>query len=226
MGSSTRGRILIVTILVVLFTACLAGLPGTLLFPFAQTGRDHSSFHTRQKRTRRYTIPTPNILYYQVQGSTETDLAKEIQTKGPDGYAGYTNWYIRWGWPGFGHENCDLSKAWITAKVSVTLPEWDPPVGVPADLIKNWTEFSQALYTHEMGHVGNIDDALPLIQEAIQSSDCITADSAANSVLDKLRGWDCAVRRSNRPWEDRGGCFSIKGGGIICYVIIWANLVL
>ena len=159
--------------------------------------------------------PTPNILYYQVKGSTESELAKEIQTKGPNGFAGYTNWYIRWGWPGFGHEECDLSGAWITTKASVTLPEWDPPVGVPSDLIKNWTEFSQALYKHEMGHVGNITDALPLIEDAIHSADCVTADSAANIVLANcgvgtfsttIRPITAAPRGQCSP---EPGCFSV-----------------
>ncbi len=190
MGSSTRGRILIVTILVVLFTACLAGLPGTLFSRLPKQGEETPASTPSSNAGAAYTIPTPKILYYQIRGSTETDLAKEIQSKGPNGYAGYTNWYIRWGWPGFGHEECDLSKAWITAKVSVTLPEWNPPAGVSTDLINNWMEFSQALYRHEMGHVGNITGSLPRIQKAIQSSDCITADSAANAVLDKMRGWD------------------------------------
>ncbi len=190
MGSSTRGRILIVTILVVLFTACLAGLPGTLFSRLPKQGEETPASTPSSSAGEAYTIPTPKILYYQIRGSTETDLAKEIQSKGPNGYAGYTNWYIRWGWPGFGHEECDLSKAWITAKVSVTLPEWNPPAGVSTDLINNWMEFSQALYRHEMGHVGNITGSLPRIQKAIQGSDCITADSAANAVLDKMRGWD------------------------------------
>jgi predicted secreted Zn-dependent protease len=207
MFSSTRSRILIVTILVVLFTACLAGLPGTILSRLPKQGEATQSSTLPAGGSAVYAIPTPNILYYQIRGSTETELAKEIQTKGPDGYAGYTNWYIRWGWPGFGHEECDLSKAWITTKVSVTLPEWDPPTGVPADLIKNWTEFNTALYKHEMGHVGNINNALPLIQQAIQGADCITADSAADQVLDKLRGWDVEYDDKTDHGRTQGAVF-------------------
>ena len=207
MFSSTRGRILIVSILVVLFTACLAGFPGSLLSRLPRSGEPTLAATSAGLENAVYTIPTPRVVYYQVKGSTETELAKEIQTKGPDGYAGYTNWYIRWGWPGFGHEECDLSKAWITAKVSVTMPEWDPPVGAPADLIKNWMEFTQALYKHEMGHVGNINKALPLIQEAIQSSDCITADSAANYALDKLRGWDVKYDDNTDHGRTEGAVF-------------------
>lgn len=188
--SSPLNRILIVTILVILFTACLAGLPGMLINRLPESGQPAITPTEKVGTSQFYAIPTPVIVYYEVKGATETEIAREIQAKGPDGYAGYTNWYVRWGWPGFGQDECDLSKAWIKAKVSVTLPEWDPPAGVPANLIKNWAEFNQALYQHEMVHVGNITRALPLIQEAIQNSDCHTADSAANAVLDTLRGWD------------------------------------
>jgi predicted secreted Zn-dependent protease len=207
MFNSTRGRIVIITILVILFTACLAGFPGSLFSRLPKSGEPTQAPTQTGNVSHAYAIPTPNILYYQVKGSTESELAKEIQTKGPNGFAGYTNWYIRWGWPGFGHEECDLSGAWITTKVSVTLPEWDPTVGVPSDLIKNWTEFSQALYKHEMGHVGNITDALPLIEDAIHSADCVTADSAANAVLDKLRGRDVQYDDKTDHGRTQGAVF-------------------
>jgi len=189
-SSSSLKRILIITLLVIAFTACLAGLPGTLLNRKAEPPQATAESTAAGGKKAIYSIPTPAIVYYKINGSTETDLAEEIQSKGPDGYAGYTNWYIRWGWPGFGHEQCDLTKAWITAKVSMTMPSWDPPYNAPEDLIRNWNRFNQALNTHERGHVNNLVKALPLLQTAIQNSDCITADSAANQVLNKLRGWD------------------------------------
>lgn len=208
MGSSSPfKRILIITILVVAFTACLAGLPGALLnrkWEPPQATIESTSSGGKQVI---YAIPTPAIVYYKINGSTETDLAKEIQSKGPEGYAGYTNWYIRWGWPGFDREECDLTKAWITAKVSLTMPSWVPPADAPEDLIQNWYRFSQALNVHEQGHVNNVVKALPLLQKAIQSSDCITADSAANQVLDKLRGWDVQFDDKTDHGRTQGAVF-------------------
>jgi predicted secreted Zn-dependent protease len=206
-SSSPFKRILIVTILVIAFTACLAGLPGALLNRKAEPPQATVESTAAGGKKTIYAIPTPAIVYYKIQGSTETDLAKEIQSKGPEGYAGYTNWYIRWGWPGFDHEECDLSKAWITTKVSLTMPSWVPPSDAPEDLVRNWARFSQALNVHEQGHVDNVVKALPLLQSAIQNSDCITADSAANHVLDKLRGWDVQYDDNTDHGRTQGAVF-------------------
>jgi predicted secreted Zn-dependent protease len=206
-SSSPFKRILIVTILVVAFTACLAGLPGALLNRKWESPQATVESTSAGGKKVIYAIPTPAVVYYKISGSTETDLAKEIQSKGPDGYAGYTNWYIRWGWPGFDHEECDLTKAWITAKVSLTMPSWVPPADAPEDLIRNWNRFNQALNVHEQGHVNNVVKALPLLQSAIQNSDCITADSAANQVLDKLRGWDVQFDDKTDHGRTQGAVF-------------------
>ena len=208
MGSSSPfKRILIITVLVVAFTACLAGLPGALLNRKWEPPQATIESTSSGGKKVIYAIPTPAIVYYKINGSTETDLAKEIQSKGPEGYAGYTNWYIRWGWPGFDREECDLTKAWITAKVSLTMPSWVPPADAPEDLIQNWNRFSQALNVHEQGHVNNVVKALPLLQKAIQNSDCITADSAANQVLDKLRGWDVQFDDKTDHGRTQGAVF-------------------
>jgi predicted secreted Zn-dependent protease len=207
MNSSPRGRILLVILLVIIFTACLAGLPGALYNRLPKQEEIILSPQSTLVNNAAYTIPTPVVVYYQVEGKNETDLVKEIQSKGPSGYAGYTNWNIRWGWPGYGQAECDLSKTWIKLKITLTLPEWDPPAGVSSELIEKWTLFSQDLHTHEQGHVDNVIRAMPLILNSIQRSDCITADSAAEHVLDELRGWDVQYDSKTDHGRTQGAVF-------------------
>lgn len=207
MNSSTRVRIFIVAAVMILFVACLVGFPTTLISQLFG-GDENIAFPTSTVEPRiGYTMPTPVILYYPVTGANETDLVNQIHEKGVGGYAGYTKWYVRWGWPGFGQEDCDLSKAWIDVKVTTKLPQWDPPDGTSPELVNKWAKFNQALYQHEMGHVENLNKALAMIQKVFESSDCLTADSAANAVLDKLRGWDVQYDDQTDHGRTQGAVF-------------------
>lgn len=135
-------------------------------------------------------VPHAEMLYYTVNGSTEKELSREIQAKGPQEYAAYTGWQVSWTWPGYGSLLCDVSSPIVDAEVTVTFPSWDPPANAPPELIVKWAGFSQALAVHEQGHVDNVYGSLPRIEAAIKNADCLTAEAAAQAIIQEMNQFD------------------------------------
>jgi predicted secreted Zn-dependent protease len=140
-------------------------------------------------------IPNADVIYYDISGSTETELRAQLNTLGPVGFDGYkgdatTNWFIRWNWPGYGTNTCDLSAAIISYDIKVIFPRWIPTADASPDLIAKWENYSKLLAEHEKGHVDSVIKNFPAIVEAIKGATCETADSVANEFLSQLREFD------------------------------------
>jgi predicted secreted Zn-dependent protease len=135
-------------------------------------------------------VQRAEMIYYTVTGSTESELSREIREKGPQGYAGYTSWRVSWSWPGYGSLFCDVSGVDVDAAVTVTFPSWEPPADASLELVEKWARFVAALAVHEQGHVDNVYENLPRIQEAIQSADCLSAEDAAQEIIAEMNQYD------------------------------------
>lgn len=152
-------------------------------------------------------VPGAEMLYYTVNGATERELSREIQLKGPQEYAAYTGWEVSWTWPGYGSLLCDVSSPIVDAEVTVTFPRWDPPVNAPPELIVKWAGFSQALAVHEQGHVDNVYGSLPRIEAAIENADCLTAEAAAQAIIQEMNQFDLDYDRDTGHGRSQGAVF-------------------
>lgn len=137
-------------------------------------------------------IPYARMIYYDISGSTETELREQMNALapvGPDGYHGdaLTTWYIRWTWDGYGTEDCDLRSTSATYDIKVTLPRWNAPQDASSALIEKWNNYILALAAHEKVHVDNVIANLPVVINAIRRASCSTAEDKAQEILAGIR---------------------------------------
>ena len=140
-------------------------------------------------------IPNAQMQYYDITGSTESELRAELNSKGPVGYDGYkgdatTRWVIGWTWLGYGTSLCTLSAPTVTYQITVIFPRWKAPANAPPVLISKWTNFEQALSEHEKGHVDFVVAHYPSVTTAIEGATCATAEAAAQNALKPIRQHD------------------------------------
>jgi predicted secreted Zn-dependent protease len=137
-------------------------------------------------------IPYAKMIYYDINGSTETELRDQMNALapvGPDGYHGdaLTTWFIHWKWEGYGTEDCDLSSVTATYDIKVTLPRWNPPQEASSALVEKWNKYVLALANHEKGHVDNVIANLPVVINSIHRATCSTAETKAQDILSGIR---------------------------------------
>ncbi len=141
-------------------------------------------------------IPNAKIIYYDIVGSTESELRAQMEALGPidptdnKKAASSKLWSIRWNWTGYGTNTCDLNTAQVSYEVTVTLPRWKLSADASRDLITKWNRYVSALVFHEKGHVDNIVNNYQTVLTAIKGATCQTAESAAQAALQALRKFD------------------------------------
>lgn len=164
--------------------------------------------------TSQVSIEHAQIIYYDVTGSTADQIRASMDRLRPkDPYDGnrpvdaYTDWHISWTWPGYGTEDCDLSAADITYRISVTLPRWKAPADISPELPGKWERYIQSLTVHEKGHVDNLVSQYPGVLTAIQNATCSTAEAAAQEALQPLREFDSSYDRETNHGATQGATF-------------------
>jgi len=86
---------------ILLFSFILPFLAGCILLPAVATAT------APVPTAGPIAIPNAQLVYYDITGSTATELRAQLDALGPRGYDGYkgdatTSWTIRWNWPGYG----------------------------------------------------------------------------------------------------------------------------
>ncbi len=157
-------------------------------------------------------IQNASVVYYDISGSSESELRAELDAKSPVGYDGYkgdatTNWFIRWNWPGYGSRSCDLSQATVTYEIEVIFPRWTSTDDAPPELVAKWADFSRALAGHEENHADFVAANYQSVLDAIRSATCETADAAATSALEPLRQHDRDYDAATNHGETEGARF-------------------
>ena len=76
--------------------------------------------------------------YYEIEGLTRDALRAQMNAKGPNGYYGFTNWYVRW------TGGCQVS-----VEVTYTMPKLKKSADTPGWLIESFETFYAALLAHE-----------------------------------------------------------------------------
>jgi predicted secreted Zn-dependent protease len=153
------------------------------------------------------TFPHATAEFYDVSGSTESQIRAELSARGPGGYDAYTKWYVRWNWPGQGTATCRLQDAEVSYEVTVTFPRWTPTEQATPELVKKWNGYLYALALHENGHVTNVVSHYPAIVAAIKSSTCLSAESAAQAVLQQMRAYDSQYDANTDHGRTQGARF-------------------
>lgn len=156
-------------------------------------------------------ISGADLDYYDIRGGSAADLRKQMNALGPldEGrrWDAYTGWHIHWNWPGYGTNNCDLSRATTSLEITVTLPRWANPDGADAALITKWNKYYEALARHEQAHVDTALDGYPKVLQAIQNATCATAEQAALQAVEPIHEADRAYDQETRHGATEGAVF-------------------
>ncbi|MEO1199804.1 MAG: DUF922 domain-containing protein [Pseudomonadota bacterium] len=84
---------------------------------------------------------TEETVHYDIRGDTAADLLDEMSDKGPEGYWGFTRWWVSW------TANCE-----VDIEVTYTMPKWLDRDRAPTRLRQQWDRMYQALWLHEKQH--------------------------------------------------------------------------
>ena len=140
-------------------------------------------------------ISNAEIIYYDITGTTESELRGQLDALSPLGDANFkgdatTNWRINWNWPGYGTSDCDLTHAEVTYSIQVTMPRWSSPADADPQLVSKWNSYIEALALHEKGHVDFVVKNYKSVETVIQNASCETAEDAAQAALEPIRQMD------------------------------------
>lgn len=157
-------------------------------------------------------IPEATIVYYEIEGFSETDLRAQLDELGPVDFSGFksdaaTEWYISWDWPGIGSDICSLNEAVVSYEVKIIFPSWRPPEDAPNNLIIKWFNYTYKLAKHEKGHVEYLVANYHTVLDAIKGATCETADAAAEAALEPLRAFDLEYDRQTGHGATQGARF-------------------
>jgi predicted secreted Zn-dependent protease len=98
-------------------------------------------------------------VYYDIRGSTATDMRTQLDQLGPiepasgKRYDGSANWNFYWHIrylrsPG----RCRLTKASVSLNLKYTMPRWQRPADASTTLAAQWNSYLSALGKHEKEH--------------------------------------------------------------------------
>jgi predicted secreted Zn-dependent protease len=98
------------------------------------------------------------LVYYDVHGSTFSEVAADMRAKGAKllggNYVGEARSPMQWRWRADQTQTnyCTIRDVIITVNSEITLPRWTPPAEVEPGLVDEWKRFMAALEIHEAGH--------------------------------------------------------------------------
>ena len=135
-------------------------------------------------------VPEPvvreHIAYYEITGSREEDLVREMSRKGPknpDGkYWAVTDAHVSWSYDvRLQGGACVVVKPSVLVSIVITLPSWKPPAGIDAKIVAKWNRMLDALKKHEEEHAQfsrDTGDALTsLMREHASDTTCARLDA-------------------------------------------------
>ncbi len=158
---------------------------------------------------------------YAIEGSTPSDLRREMNAKGPRGadgrrFDGYTRWHVSWR---YRYHNtgggCAIASVNTSVKVTITLPQWRNDNRSDSTTRAQWSRYLAALELHEQGHRRHGVDAGSEVDQAIAamppagSCDALGANANAlgMSILRKYNQLDLDYDRDTRHGATQGARF-------------------
>jgi len=149
------------------------------------------------------TTPTPkpvsisiNETYYQIEGTTAKELRKQLNLRGPVGSEGnrvdgQAIWNVSWAYPySRGEDGCSIGPLDVQLAITIILPQWQIPDGVPPDLVKKWNVFLAALRHHEDGHKWIVITMGEALLDGLSSlpayPSCVELEEATNTLGNEI----------------------------------------
>jgi len=139
---------------------------------------------------------TLDIEYFDVHGSTARELRADLSRLGPvadNGVRGdaYTRWRINWKFDLTERgPDCIAGNFDVGLTVTMILPRWMPPPGVPADLVALWDQYSTALRFHEDGHhriaLAAAQEVTRRLKAESRARGCKTVENKLKSTVDAV----------------------------------------
>ncbi len=158
---------------------------------------------------------------YTIEGSTPSDLRREMSAKGPQGaggrrFDGYTRWYVSWKYRyNSAGSSCAITSVTTSVKVTMTLPQWRNENRADSATRAQWSRYLTALELHEQGHRRHGVDAANEVDQAIAAmlpaGNCDALGANANalgmSILRKYNQLDLDYDRDTRHGATQGARF-------------------
>jgi predicted secreted Zn-dependent protease len=119
----------------------------------------------------------PNVLikyeYYEIAGSTESELRQQMNQNGirwtnGNTYDALTRWNVNWNYRYDKKEyGCSILSVATTVNVTHKMPKWVNYSDAPSDLQNRWDGYMRALKKHEEGHKNHGAMAAAEIERAV-----------------------------------------------------------
>ena len=84
------------------------------------------------------------LSYYPVSGRNLGELRRDMAQNGPNGFWGYTSWYVEWS------ASCDVS-----LRIDITMPQLKRPERLSPQDLAIWQRMEAALLAHERLHAAH-----------------------------------------------------------------------
>ncbi|MBW4619895.1 MAG: DUF922 domain-containing Zn-dependent protease [Cyanosarcina radialis HA8281-LM2] len=166
---------------------------------------------------------TVNNVYYQIGGSTATQLRAQMDQIGPSNpkfgnrrYDALTRWIVGWRYSYRVENNrCAIDKTEVNTNITITLPQWNPPSQASRQLRQKWNRYTQALRIHEAGHkqhgIAASREIIGLLNNMPSYRSCQELQTAANNrsnrVIAKYNQRDIDYDRTTRHGKTQGATF-------------------
>ncbi len=103
-------------------------------------------------------LVTERYEYYDINGSSENDLLREMRRKGVAGddgkrYEANTSWHVKWNYDHTSDtESCSAESFQVTIEIVFRYPKWTRMADAPQALSDKWDNYMKRLIVHENGH--------------------------------------------------------------------------
>lgn len=148
-----------------------------------------------------------NIYYYPVEGESQAALRASMDRNKRHGWDAYTQWRVYWTWPGRGQARCDMSRASLSTSLTLSFPQWRPPVQAEPGLVRRWDGYVAGLSRHEREHLENARAGFERIRQIIGRGNCETAEAEIQAVLAGMRAFDIAYDSETQHGRIQGAVF-------------------
>ena len=118
-------------------------------------------------------LVTERYEYYDINGSSENDLLREMRRKGVTGddgkkYEANTSWHVKWNYDHtHGTDSCSADSFQVIIEIVFRYPKWTRTAEAPQMLTDKWDSYMKHLITHENGHRDMVLEAADELSRAV-----------------------------------------------------------
>lgn len=128
---------------------------------------------------------TEQLVHYPVSGSNLGELRREMAQNGPEGFWGFTRWWVQW------NKRCE-----VTLSITITMPRLEEPERLSARDLDIWQRMEAALLAHERLHAAHGVAAAREIHDA--------GCRNARKIINKWARQDRVLDRTTRHGKTQG----------------------